>query len=206
MKKQFKHEVVRYLKERYDEEMVIISEVSYSFKVGTYSVEASPKNKSHISFAVMQSGVNKNQLYDTYFVTYWTIEANKDLNLGLSKIFPEGDAVGKFVMSGGPKDANYYKKSIPPSFEEVKSVLGKGTSIFIDFERELNTGNKQVELEKLFEIVTFFKQRNYKFEFIRITYQNSEKIVTFRLDYNQLTNVKTKNDLIQYSEGLISED
>lgn len=58
-KKQFKLDVAKYLDGKYDQEIIFASEVSYSFKLGTYSILVRPKNMDHITFAVMQSQVNK---------------------------------------------------------------------------------------------------------------------------------------------------
>ncbi len=201
-REQFKQDALKYLEKKYDQKMVLVSKVSYSFKSATYAVEASPKNMRAVKFAVGQSNQNKQEFYNTYFIEYWTYEANSDLNKGIKKVLNTDKITGRFIIQEVPD--NLISKKVPPSFEEIKDKLKKGTYIVINFEKNFNTLEVQEEYKKLNEIINFIKQRNYQFDDMIINYNSThnDRNVQFRLTYDELKNVKDTEDLIKYSNGL----
>lgn len=67
-----------------------------------------------------------------------------------------------------------------------------GQVFLLIIERKFNSEDINEELEKLFEVITLIKQRDYHFDYMRIDYQlnKKEKNVTFILDFNQLISLK----------------
>lgn len=201
-KAQFKSDVKRYLEQKYLQEMVLISDVNYSFELGTYSISVSPTDFKDIKFAVWQTQGNRSELGDNYYLNYWMFQVNNEFNTFLRSTFVNNKVSGKVVIqheSVSGITAN--EKLLPPNYDDVKDQLKNGTYIFIEIDKEFNEHYFAEEYSQINTIFNFVKEKNYRFDIIKVNYKKS-KNVYFRLNYTELINVKESRDLSKYLSGL----
>ncbi|MFE5319383.1 hypothetical protein ACFQ88_11815 [Paenibacillus sp. NPDC056579] len=197
---EFKKDVIRYLEEKYAQEMVVNSNPYYSFELGTYSLSASPIDFKEVKYAVWQTTGNERELGDNYFVTYWAYQANKELNSYLSLAFPDNTVSGKVVIQHEPRlNHSPNAKIMPPSYDEVKGQLRNGTYIFIDFGRELDVEKIDQEYTYIYDIFHYIKQYGYTFDIIKVDFNKQNKL---RLNYTDFMNINDKYDLKDYFKKL----
>ncbi|WP_018751742.1 hypothetical protein [Paenibacillus sanguinis] len=192
-KNEFKKDVIKYLNEKYSQEMIINPDAHYSFKLGTYSISVSPRDIKDIQFSVWQTQGKEGKLGDNYFINYWAYQASNHLNSILTVASPNNTISGKVVIQHEPGLNNYINsKIIPPSYDEVKDQLKNGTYIFIDFRRELDLQNIEKEYTDIYDIFQHIKQNGFTFDIIKVDFNKQNK---FRLNYTDFMDIHESQDL-----------
>ncbi|WP_138752155.1 hypothetical protein [Paenibacillus sinopodophylli] len=194
----FKHDANEYLKKNYSHEMVLNSDVIYSFKENTYSVEVSPVELKDIKFGVWQNPNNKNELIDNYFIYYWTFQVNNELSKYLDSTFLNDKVSGKIIIQNSSAyEKNENTKSAPPNYHEIKKYLQEGTYIYIDIDKEINKRNLAEERDLIYKILNVIKKNNYLFNYIFVEYTKSSDIY-FELDYEEFKQIENSSDISGY--------
>ena len=189
---EFRKEAIKYLEKKYAQEMIVHSDAEYDFKLGIYSVSASPKGVKDIVFAVGQTQEQKDNLWDTYFLDYWAYQAENQLNSILTSSSPNHAASGRVAIDDGPD--LYYSinsKIMPLSYNEVKDKL-KISGIFIDIGRELDLENMEEEYIYIYDIFQRIKQNGFIFQIIRVNFNKQNKL---DLDYTDFMSINKSQDL-----------
>ncbi|MHA7964153.1 hypothetical protein ACX93W_08400 [Paenibacillus sp. CAU 1782] len=183
-KKEFENSVNSYLLENYDIKMNLVSKPSYSLELGTYSVLGSPQGMEDITFAIYQNQSDKHEIDDRFLLEYWTYQANEDINEIIDSMDLKEEAVGKFIITGGDKDTTFKTRGVPPSFEEVKYKLKKGTSIYISFTTPFDDKEIKSIVDDLYNLLLKVRGREYYFENLNVTYELEEKGERIWLQFN----------------------
>lgn len=191
-KMEFRKEAINYLEEKYAEEMIVHSDAEYDFKLGIYSVSASPSDVRDIVFTVGQTQEQKDKLWDSYFLRYWTYQANNQLKSILTLASPDHAVSGKVVIYNGlGLNHSINSKIMPPSYDEVKDQLEIST-IIIDFGRELDLRNIEREYTCIYDIFQLIKQNGFMFDTIRVNFNKQNKL---DLDYTDFMSINKRQDL-----------
>ena len=189
---EFRKEAIKYLEEKYAQKMIVHSDAEYSFKLGTYSISASPRDLKDIDFAVGQTPEQEDKLWDNYFINYWEYQVNNQLNSILTLASPNHTVSGKVVIYNGlGLNHPIYSKNMPPGYDEIKDQL-EISSIYINFGRELDLENMEKEYTCIYDIFQCIKQNGFTFEKISV-YFNNQNILY--LNYIDFMSINKSQDL-----------
>jgi TM2 domain-containing membrane protein YozV len=210
-KKKVKEEAEQYLKDRYGEEFYV-DNLHYTWQTDRWSMRGHLKNEEGWDFYVSKQG---DQFMDTYFTHRISRDAEEEFKPIIEEAF---DSLINWQTSVIAEDEveDKYAKSIP-SYQELRKETRKYRQIIrIALATSLTEKNQELELEKVFRLVSYLNQNHIRAELEIFYYDPAiknngikkvdftrriqyEKFLTGKIEiYDVTSQVKTKGDLKKY--------
>ncbi len=164
-------EIVRYLENKYDQEFVVDREVKYNYELGEFSLIAHPKGNKRVTFVGYKS---KNRgFFDTYPVALWSKQSEDEIKPLIDQLYPARER-WEFTSDVGTNESLYEdldNKNLPDYQEIRKQHPDKMRSIVqIYLFKDPNKFNKDEELEKVFQLLEFFREKGIQRFHLKVSY------------------------------------
>ena len=186
-------EIIRYLKNKYGQEFVVVREVRYNFELGKFSLIAQPKGNRSVTFAGFKS-INGG-FDDTYPVELWSKQSEEEIKPLIDQLYSPQER-WKITSDVGTNESLYAEldhKNLPDYQEIRKQHPDKMRSIvLIVLFKDLNESNKGEELEKAFRLIQFFREKGIQRFEIEISYYEE------RLLREKGRDIKVSGEYIDY--------
>jgi hypothetical protein len=168
-------EIIQYLENKYDQEFVVVQEVKYNFELGEFSLVAQPKRNKSVTFAGAKS-INGN-FDDTYPVALWSKQSEDEIKSLIDELYPSQERWK--ISSDVGTDKSLYEnldyKNLPDYQEIRKQYPDKMRSIVqIYLFKDMNEFNKGEELEKVFQLVEFFREKGIQRFYLKVSYYEEQ--------------------------------
>lgn len=201
-----KQEASLYLQERYAQEMVITGS-GYSLSDEHYYAEAHPKENPDLGFLVHKYKHRDRDGYwlsDHYPNVLWWIEMHAKLGAFAQQTFSEQDTVEVSLHDSGFHQQFDNKSKMTD--EEVMTYRSdterrEPFRVTISVEREFDAQNADEEYRKIFDLVTFVKEKRYRVDEIEVCVckeRGSPGNRKFVIPSKALQGIETKEDIKSY--------
>lgn len=190
--KEEEKEYMEYLEDKYGEKF-IFTENRYDSLFDHYVFEVRPENDDELTFIVFQD--EHDEFNDTYIRDIWTRDANKQFDPFINELYDNVWLYDLKVILGSGDDQQILEENETiPSFEESaeKYAQNYNYSVMIYVIQDMDDENMQGELERMYEVITFFEENNITAYNYEIEYYNEEIIDHIDED--------TKPDVVEHSE------
>ncbi|WP_010098584.1 hypothetical protein [Ornithinibacillus scapharcae] len=159
---------MQYLEETYGEQFEF-GEASYNSNYGHYLVEAYPVSNPEIVFGVYQ--VDDDTIQDSYIDLLWEDEAKKGLSPIVEGLYEEIWSFDLNVtIKAGVQDIILSENDQLIGFNEGKDKYQEDYFYSVDLIVFQDYDNPERELEKLYDIITYFKEENIQVYGLEVEY------------------------------------
>ncbi len=207
-------EVSAYLKEKYGHDFEV-AKVHYSFDgnppghsgYSAWAYLVGEKDMENRGINVETPNIrNRNTYYDSYLHMLWRNELDDQLNPVVAEIYQNNDIVrakvGIFSTPPSIKGFNYRNHKMP-KYEDVKDELDKiNLTIYID--RQFNHDEKDDEYRKMFSVISYIKEKQYKFTEIEFIFGlgilKYSDIVYYKIPYDELIYITDYKQIAKYED------
>lgn len=182
----------QYLEEKYDETF-IIGEGSYDSLFNHYVMDAHPEGDDELLFIVFQN--KHDEFQDTYIRNIWTTDATNQFDPFINNLYENVWTYHlEVIVRSGHDTKILAENDAIPTFEESAGTYNESYhySVMIYVIQNMNDENKQEELERMYEVITFFENNDIVANSYEIEYYDEE--IMNHIDEN------TRPDVLEHSE------
>ncbi|GGA81467.1 hypothetical protein [Ornithinibacillus halotolerans] len=157
-----------YLEETYRESFVL-GDASYNSNYEHYLVEAYPKSNPEIVFGVYQ--YRDGTIHDSYIDFLWQEEAIQSVSPVVENLYEEiWEFDLKVAIKAGKKDIILKENEQLIGFDEGKDKYPNDYNYMINLFVFEDFDNPKLELEKIYELITYFKEQNIQVARLAVKY------------------------------------
>jgi len=164
-------EILQYLEDKYGEEFEAVGEVEYRPYLGRFGLAVRPKENKQVTFSAFK--LSSGEIQDSYLSDLWDLQFQDEIKPLIDEMYPPQSRWETYLSVAGLK--SLYEKIDPkkvPDYQEVRKKYPDETRVQIKMFlfKDMNESNKDEELEKVYRLIQFCREKGIKDYDIYIVY------------------------------------
>lgn len=164
-------EIMEYLENKYGQEFEVVGEAEYSPMSGYFSLVVRPKENKRVTFAGYKHSNGK--MNDTYLTSLWDVQFQDEIKPLIDEMYPPQN---RWEMELDVAVSESLSEKIDPKnipdYQEVREKYPDEMPVLIKMFlfKDMNESNKDEELEKVYRLIQFCREKGIKDYDIYIVY------------------------------------
>jgi hypothetical protein len=164
-------EIMEYLEDKYGEEFEAVGEVEYRPYLGRFGLAVRPKENKQVTFSAFK--LSSGEIQDSYLSDLWDLQFQDEIKPLIDEMYPPQSRWETYLSVAGFQ--SLYEKIDPkkvPDYQEVRKKYPDETraKIKMFLFKDMNESNKDEELEKVYRLIQFCREKGIKKYNIYIVY------------------------------------
>lgn len=192
-------EIMEYLENKYDQEFEVVQGVEYRPRLGYFGLVVRSKENKRLTFAGFK--YTNGEMKDTYLTELWDLQFQDEIKPLIDEMYPPQN---RWEMDIDVAESDWLQEKIDPKnvpdYEEVRKQYPDETTMQINMYlfKDMNESNKDEELEKVYRLIQFCREKGIKDYVIYIVYYEE------RLLKERGRDIEVSSEFIDYRTHSIS--